>query len=144
MLAQFRIGTEERLGVGEVEVPGQKKRPFQLRLFMQKRMAEVFFMPSVGRVTQMSQENAGLQVSFELVAVADQFSQGINRSRFFKKIRGFPYRRLRIDQSYPRSVLPPVVLFFQEQDEFVEGAFCVKLWRPLVKERHSAFVFDLF
>ena len=62
----------------------------------------------------------------------------------FQKICGFPGNRLGIYKSDPRSVLPPVVLFFQEQDQFVEGAFCVKLWRPPAEERHSAFVFDLF
>ena len=72
------------------------------------------------------------------------FGTDLRRSFLFQKICGFPRNRLGIYKSDPRSVLPPVVLFFQEQDQFVEGAFCVKLWRPPAEERHSAFVFDLF
>ena len=130
---------EEFTGIGQIEIAGQQQGPPQTAGFVHERMAGGNRMAAVGGIAQMPQQD--LAVEFAAARAPSR--------RFLDMLRRQTRFRIQSQGSDPRSILPPVVLFFQQQGHFPEAVIGIAVFPdiifgflPQTQQRHRTLMFD--
>ena len=104
----------------QIEIPGQQEHTTQLCRFMHKGITATHIITPEGRIAQVAQK----QLTVESRPIADlpqHIRQRIIGSRAYQLISREPRFGVEMQRRYPRTVLPAIVLLFEQQDKAAEA-----------------------